>query len=192
MIPAKEAIRVINELRGDSLVVNTMTPSRYWDAVSNKPELDLPIYGAMGKASSVGLGLALARPERRVLILDGDGSLLMNLGSLVTIAEQAPINLIHFVFEDGAYQTTGGQPVPGAGVFNFALMAKGAGFREGFMFEDLEHLVDDLPGIIRMDGPIFVCLKVYHSDEAPASKGGFTGKAMARLKTVLHEGHTKG
>ena len=92
-----------------------MTPNRYWESVSSNKDLDLPIFGAMGKASSVALGLALARPDKRIVVLDGDGGLLMNLGSLVTIADQEPDNLVHFVFEDGMYFTTGGQPVPGAG-----------------------------------------------------------------------------
>ena len=67
----------------------------------------------MGKASSVGLGVALARPDVRVLVLDGDGSLLMNLGSLVTIASQAPKNLVHVVFDGATYDTSGAQPTPG-------------------------------------------------------------------------------
>ena len=67
-----------------------MTPNRYWELISNNPDMDLPIFGAMGKASSVGLGLALAKPEEKIWVLDGDGSILMNLGSLVTISEQKP------------------------------------------------------------------------------------------------------
>ena len=110
MIPAFDAIRAIERQRGDAIVVSTMTPNSYWKAVSTDRELDLPIYGGMGKASSVALGLALAVPDRKIMVLDGDGGLLMNLGSLVTIAEQRPGNLVHVVFEDGVYFTTGGQP----------------------------------------------------------------------------------
>jgi len=65
-----------------------------------------------GKASSVGLGLALARPETKVLIFDGDGSLVMNLGTMLTICNMAPPNLIHFLFENRIYRTTGGSPSP--------------------------------------------------------------------------------
>ncbi len=116
MITASAAIKAINKERGNSIVVGTMTPVRYWEQISEKPELDLPVFGAMSKASSVALGVALARPDKKVLVLDGDGCILMNLGSLVTIAGQAPKNLVHFVFEDGVYNTTGGQSIPGAGV----------------------------------------------------------------------------
>ena len=170
------------------MAVTTMTPSRYWEAVSDRPELDLPIYGAMGKASSVALGLALARPDRKVLVLDGDGAVLMNLGALVTIAGQAPPNLVHFVFEDGVYETTGGQPVPGAGVFDLAGMARSAGFKESFTFDDLEDFAGELPGIMDKEGPVFVCLKVYHTDEIPPFSVGDTAQAMRRLTQVLREG----
>jgi thiamine pyrophosphate-dependent acetolactate synthase large subunit-like protein len=112
----------------------------------------------------------------------------MNLGTMVTIAGQQPANLVHFVFEDGVYQTTGGQPVPGAGVFELAIMARGAGFRESFAYDDLEEFVGELPGIMAMDGPVFVCLKVFHAGEAPPSSGGFTAKAMRRLAKVLRDG----
>ena len=93
MIPAFEAIKAINDVRGEAIVVGTMTPNRYWELVTERPELDLPVFGAMGKASSLGLGVALAQPDRTVLVLDGDGALLMNLGTLVTIAGQQPPNL---------------------------------------------------------------------------------------------------
>ena len=127
MIPAFEAVKAIHDRRGDAVVVGTMTPNRYWDLITDRPELDLPVFGAMGKASSLALGVALAQPHRRVVVLDGDGALLMNLGSLVTIAGRQPANLVHFVFDDGAYVTTGGQPVPGDGRHDFAAIAKGAG-----------------------------------------------------------------
>ena len=113
LIPAFEAVKAIHDRRGDAVVVGTMTPTRYWDLVTDRPELDLPVFGAMGKASSIALGVALAQPGRRVVVLDGDGALLMNLGSLVTIAGRQPANLVHIVFDDGAYHTTGaGSPSP--------------------------------------------------------------------------------
>ena len=187
-IPAFEAIKAINRERGDALVVGTMTPNRYWELVSDRRELDLPIFGAMGKASSVALGLALARPDRKVLVLDGDGALLMNLGSLVTIAGLQPANLVHFVFEDGVYFTTGGQPVPGAGRFSFAGMAREAGIAESYEFDDLEHFVSELPGVLAKKGPVFVCLKVVNPPDAPGMYIGSTKEAMRRVAKALREG----
>ena len=185
MIPAFDAIRAIERQRGDAIVVSTMTPNSYWKAVSTNRDLDLPIYGGMGKASSVGLGLALAVPDRKVMVLDGDGGLLMNLGTLVTIAGMAPENLVHFVFEDDVYFTTGGQPVPGAGTFDLATMAEGAGFAASHQFDDLEDLASELPGIMSAKGPVFVCLKVGHTDEVPEFHMGSTARAMRRLASRL-------
>lgn len=188
MIPSFDAIRAINRQREDAVVVSTMSPNRYWEAVSDNKALDLPIFGAMSKASSVALGLALAVPERKVVVLDGDGALLMNLGSLVTIAGQAPENLVHFVFQDGVYFTTGGQPIPGAGKLNFAGIARGAGFRESHEFDNLEDFVSELPAIMKQKGPVFVCLKVSNSDDIPEFRLGNTAASMKRLSAALGEG----
>ena len=185
MIPAFEAIKAINRQRGDAVVVGTMAPERYWRQVSERPDLDLPVYGGMGKASSVALGLALAHPDRKILVLDGDGALLMNLGTLVTIAGQRPANLVHFVFEDGVYFTTGSQPVPGADLFDLAGMAKSAGYRESYQFDDLEDLVSELPAVLQKQGPVFVCLKIFHRDDSPVFSTMDTGDAMRRLMKTL-------
>ena len=85
------------------------------------------MWGAMGSVSSIGLGLALARPDLRVVVLDGDGSLLMNLGSLATISAQRPVNLVHIVFDNRMYETTGGQPTHTAAGVNLAAIARAAG-----------------------------------------------------------------
>ena len=185
MISSLEAVKAISRERDDAIVVSTMSPNRCWEAVTENPNLDLPIFGAMGKASSVALGLALARPEKKVLVLDGDGGLLMNLGSLVTIAGQEPENLVHFLFEDGVYFTTGGQPVPGAGRVSLAGMAKDAGFRHSHEFDNLEDFASELPAIMKEPGPVFVCLKVDHPYEQPPVYIGNTGAAMKRLAEQL-------
>ena len=184
MIPAFEAVKAIHDCRGDAVVVGTMTPNRYWDMVTDRPELDLPVFGAMGKASSLALGVALAQPHRRVVVLDGDGALLMNLGSLVTIAGRQPANLVHFVFDDGAYYTTGGQPVPGDGRHDFAAIASGAGIEQSYTFDDLEDLVGDLPRLLSMPGPVFVALKVSHEPTAPGMAPGQRGAG-----TPVHRKH---
>ena len=186
MISSQDAATAISRERNDAIVVTTMTPNRYWDNASEDQTLDLPIFGAMGKASSVALGLAIAQPHKKVIVLDGDGSLLMNLGSLVTIADQEPQNLVHFVFEDGVYFTTGAQPIPGAGKFNLAGMAREAGYSASYEFDDLEDLASELPNIMSQTGPIFVCLKVVH-DEAPPFYMGSTSEAMRRLTTTLKD-----
>ena len=184
MFSALEAIKQINKLRKDSIVVSTMTPNRYWVSVSNRPELDLPIYGAMGKASSVGLGLAIAQPDRDVIVLDGDGALLMNLGSLVTIADRAATNLVHFVFEDGVYYTTGGQSVPGSGKTDFSGLAKASGFNGNFKFDNLEDFVSELPDIFTMEGPVLVSLKVFHEIPSGVYMGSTNDSAYTLSKAL--------
>ena len=112
MITYADACRVINESRSEAVAVTTMTQTKYWNQVSGEPDLDVGIANAMSKASSVALGIALGDSERPVICLDSDGSLLMNFGTLATIAGMAPKNLYHFVFNNGIYSITGGQPVP--------------------------------------------------------------------------------
>jgi len=167
MIESFEAQKVISQHRDKAIVVTSFTTGREWPQVSTNPDLDLMIMGPMGKASSVGLGLALAQPAKKVIVLDGDGSLLTNLGSLVTIANMAPPNLVHFVFENGVYRSTGGQSIPNAGKFSFMGLAKEAGYAKVHEFEELESLKNNIETILNQIGPTFACLKVPPSTERP-------------------------
>ena len=163
MIDNLEACRVIEQNRNNAIVVTTMgagNPGFGWPVVSQDEALDVPVGGAMGKASSFALGLALAQPDRNVLILDGDGSLVMNLGTLTTISETAPSNLYHFVFENGCYAVTGGQPIPAVGKVSFKEMAAGAGYAAAYEFDDLEDLASGIGDILQKQGPIMVNLKI--------------------------------
>ena len=160
MLQPIDALRVVEEQRGNGVVVTTMMGSRTWRRVSRNPERDLHVGGAMGKASSVALGLAIAQPELRVIIVDGDGSILMNLGSLVTIANKAPAKLYHLVLENGVYAMTGGQPVPGVGRFNIAGIAKEAGYRATYTFTDLKEFATQAAKVLNELGPVLVSLKV--------------------------------
>ena len=167
MIESFEAQKVISRHRKDEIVVTTFTTSREWSQVSSNLDLDLMLDGQapMGKASSVGLGLALSQPTRKVIVLDGDGSLLMNLGSLVTIANMAPPNFIHFLFNNGVYRTTGGQPIPNAGKFNFIILAKTAGYTNVHEFFNLVSLEKNIDIVFNQVGPTFVCLKIVPATE---------------------------
>ena len=163
MIKNVDACRVIEQHRGDAMVVSTMgagNPRFGWPTVTHDETLDIPIGGAMGKASSFALGLALAQPGKRCIVLDGDGSLVMNLGALTTISERAPSNLYHFVFENGCYAVTGGQPIPGEGKLNFKDMALGAGYSGAYDFDDLEELATNVGRIFQEKGPILINLRI--------------------------------
>ncbi len=185
MMDSFEAVKVISRHRGDAIVIPIMTASPEWNLVSTNTGLDLGNIGVMGKGSSLGLGLALARPDKKVIVLDGDGSLLMNLGSLVTIANMAPPNLIHFVFENGVYRTTGGQPIPNAGKFRFAALARDAGYANAHEFENLDSLEKNIETVMNQAGPTFVCLKVPPATERPPFPTVRTRDIIPRFSAAL-------
>jgi thiamine pyrophosphate-dependent acetolactate synthase large subunit-like protein len=163
MIKNTDAVRLIDSKRNGAVIVPTMNANNVrfgLPSVTTDQKLDLPLSGAMGKASSMGLGLALAQPDRKIFVLDGDGSLLMNLGTLVTLANKAPKNLYHFLFDNGVYAVTGGQPVPGAGLSDWEGMAKAAGYASVFGFDNLEDLTTGIDQALASPGPVFVHLRV--------------------------------
>lgn len=116
--------------------------------------------GAMGLASSLGLGVALGCPHRKVVILDGDGALLMNLGSLATIAQQQPANLVHLVFQNSLYESSGGQPTVNAERIDFASVARGAGIEKAYNIESIEDLRTRTREFLKGQGPYFAALRV--------------------------------
>jgi thiamine pyrophosphate-dependent acetolactate synthase large subunit-like protein len=154
------ALSVLARARTDEIVLLSESTRQDWPPLSTRPDLDIAVTGSMGKASSVGLGLALARPDVRVWVLDSDGALLMNLGSLITIARARPANLLHFVYDNDAYDTTGGQPTPGSGMVDFAAVARGAGYPQAAAFDRATDLERDLPAILAGPLPALVVLKV--------------------------------
>ena len=168
MIPGIEALKIISRHQGDSVMITTETPFTIWDSISDRQEFHLPLINSMSKASSIGLGVALGRPDLKVQVVDSDGSLLMNLGSLVTIANMAPPNFIHFVYQNNVYGLSGAQPLPGAEKFSFTGLAKAAGYPNVFEFDELEEFSLAMPEILEKSGPTLVCLKV--DDEGPKPK----------------------
>jgi len=127
-----EAISIIAQeakLQNALLIGNIGFPSRELYAVCDSPS-NFYMLGSMGMSSSIGLGLALARPNRRVISLDGDGSILMNLGTLATIADQSPENYLLVILDNGCYGSTGCQPTCTCRKANLAEMARGAGISQ--------------------------------------------------------------
>ena len=166
MMQRTACFRKIAALRDDAVVVATYTSAFEWHRIDPNP-LNFVGIGAMGQASSHGLGLALGMPNHRVIVLDGDGSLLMNLSSLVTIAEAAPRNLVHFVVENGTYEANGGHPIPGRGKVEFAGMARAAGYPVARTYEGINRFAADLPGLLSEPGPVFATLRVEAGDTPP-------------------------
>jgi len=160
MMKKQECLKVLaRHITDRDIVLPVYSTAFDWIAIRPHP-LNYLAHGAMGLASSHGLGLALGRPDRRVIVLDGDGSLLMNLGSLVTIAEAAPANLIHFVCENGTYEANGGHPIPNRNHVDFAGFARAAGYRSVHGFGDLAIFTQQVGSILAEEGPVFIDLKV--------------------------------
>ena len=185
MIPGIEALKVISRNQGDSVVITTETPYTVWDSISDRQEFHLPLINSMSKASSIGLGLALGRPDLKVQVVDSDGSLLMNLGSLVTIANMAPENFIHFVYQNNVYGLSGAQPLPGVGKFSFTGMAKAAGYANVFEFDELEEFALTLPEILGKPGPTLVCLMVEDSGPKPKITSRMTKHAYPEVRDAV-------
>jgi sulfopyruvate decarboxylase subunit beta len=163
-----EAIAALAAQRDGAITITTEQAIGAWRAVVPQPPNEIPdhldIVGCMGSASTIGLGIALARPECKVLVVDGDGSLLMQLGSLVTIAGAAPRNLFHFVLENGVYETSGSQPLPAEGQFNLCQMAAAAGYAVAEEFDDAHAFTEALPGLLQRQGPVFVSVRTQPED----------------------------
>ncbi len=190
-MPAAEALRVLHALRRpDDVVLTTMGTARDWMALGAGP-LDLVfVPSAMGHGTSFGLGLALARPDRRVVVCNGDGSMLMNLGSLVSISAAAPPNLHLVVFDNGVYEVTGAQPTPGAGAgradrtsVDFAAMARACGFTAVRHFDDLAAWRDQAGGILDSTGPGFITLDVAPVPGIPGPRS--PGPAPERVRRFM-------
>lgn len=154
-----DAVKIISAARGDRVAIATMSAMTALADVSQS-KADLCYFAPMGSASSLGLGLAMARPDVGVMVLDGDGCVLMNLGTLATIAKEAPANLVHFVFENGCYALSGLQPLPMRNAANLSAMARAAGISSVYEISSAEELTDEIAGIFEAPGPVFVSLKI--------------------------------
>jgi sulfopyruvate decarboxylase subunit beta len=178
-------LQAIAAVRGEAICVPTMTTAPAWRQIA-PDDLSISCVGFMGGASSLGLGLALARPERRVLVFDGDGSLLMQLGSLATIAGARPRNLVHFLFKNGVYHTSGAQETPGGLTVDFAGMARAAGYRSVYVVDDLDELRRLLPKLLAEEGPLFVELHTGLAATTPMMPG-VTSVPFRQQVERLHE-----
>ncbi|MBJ20836.1 MAG: thiamine pyrophosphate-binding protein [bacterium] len=178
MMQRSELLETVEALTTDEIIVPVMSAIKGWS--------ELPQYffwcTAMGYGSSVGLGLALARPERKVIVLDGDGSLLMNLGSLVTIAGLAPANLIHIVLENGLWELPGSIPLPGEGRVSLSEMARAAGIDSVHEYGEIGEFRAGLESLLAQEGPTFVSARV-----APGAGAGLPKQTLVGITRRLEE-----
>ena len=152
----------------DEPVVASLGHPAYDLFAAGDRDLNFYTWGSMGLTSSIALGLALARPDRRVVAVDGDGSLLMNLGSLATIAACRPRKLVVVVMDNGEYATTGGQPTFTAGGADLEAAARALGIAATRTVKSARELTEALEDTRVGEGPWFLVAKV--SESAPTAK----------------------
>ena len=160
MIEMAEILKVFQQYRGDAIVIPGKG-ARYWNDISTRPNRDVHLAPvAMGGRASFAFGLALAQPDKKVVLFDTEGDLLMGLGTLSTIAEHQPKNFYHFLTDNECYATTGGQPVPNAKHTAYDVLARGAGYPHAYAYDNLESFAINVERILSQPGPAFVALKV--------------------------------
>lgn len=185
MMKRDECLALLAARVREEAIVATYQAAFDWMRLAPR-DLNYLSIGAMGLASSHALGLALGRPDRRVIVLDGDGSLLMNLGSLATIAGAAPRNLVHLVCVNGAYEANGNHPLPAGERLDFAALAKGAGIADAATIRTLDEFAATLDHVLTGPGPIFRALAVEPGAPSAQDYAFIHGEATrARFKAAF-------
>src|SRR5205807_3530172 len=131
-----EATRAVVERAGDAPIIDGVYNSTF-DLVPFDRPRNFYMWNSMGMASSIGVGLAMARPDLRVIVLDGDGSILMNLGSLATEHACGVTNLVHIIWDNGGWEITGGQPAGSPFGVDLEAVARGCGFLKSATVADV-------------------------------------------------------
>jgi thiamine pyrophosphate-dependent acetolactate synthase large subunit-like protein len=137
--------------------------------------------GSMGLASSIGLGIALKKPKKRIFVFDGDGNILMNLGSLTTIGKLQPKNLVHIVFDNSIHESTGGQPTV-SDTIPIEKIAKSCNYKQVFKASNKNKILKILNDIKKKIGPIMIVVKI--------TKGGTAGKRISITPNKIKEQFT--
>ena len=185
MFAAEDMFKSFEPHRQNSIVIVTGTCGRHWSDISTNEKRDAPFGGAMGQTTSAALGLALAQPNEKVVLFDSEGSLLMNMGILATVAGQKPNNFVHFLMDNECYATTGGQPVPNAQEIDYAGMAKEAGYTVAYNFDNLEDFATNVAKIMSEPGPVFVAMKmVPEVENEPIGRRQRRGAVRPRAQAI--------
>ena len=190
-----EALEVIHRNRREAVVITTMGAAREWQQLEPHPKDFVYMPSSMGQGPPLGLGIAIAQPEQRVIVVNGDGCLLMNLGCLVTITAQAPQNFTLIIIDNGVYEVTGGQATIADASrraddrsIDFQAMARASGFEHVYEFDDIESWRYEHE-VMHDEGPICIVLKttVKTEDAGARSPGPAPERAAALRKMLLNE-----
>ena len=167
----EEAIQTVAAAMGEKDVVVSTTGMisrelfEYRAAKGQGHERDFLTVGSMGHASQIALGIALSQPQRHVWCFDGDGATIMHMGSMAIVAEKAPKNLVHVVFNNGAHDSVGGQPTVGLKI-DLPAVAKAVGYKAAYSVDTLEALNSKLQTLNSEEGPVFLEVKVHKGNRA--------------------------
>lgn len=167
MINRLEATRyLVAHLSDEPIIASCGNPKFDLFSAAGERKANFYMWNSMGMASSIGLGLALSRPEKKVIVLDGDGAILMNLNSLTTAASKAPPNLVHVIWDNEQYQITGGQHTHTSEKADLGAIAKGAGFKKVLTIQTLDAFKEAFAQVYSQPGPWILVAK---TDSAGAS-----------------------
>ena len=187
MVDKEECLRILAKYRTDEVMVTSMGATVPWSKFSDHPLDYASVGSAMGHAADFALGIAMAQPNRKVLALNGDGSMLMCLGTLATIAglKKPAHNFYLFVCHNGTYEVTGNQHIPGRSGFSFSAIAKGVGMQRVYDFNTAESLDASLPDILNEDGPTLITIEMIPANEPPPHRS--SDNAVRYLTSTLAE-----
>jgi len=176
---------LVAQLSDEPIVASCGNPKFDLFTAAEERKANFYMWNSMGMASSIGLGLAMARPDKKVIVLDGDGAILMNLNSLTTEAGKAPANLIHIIWDNGQYQITGGQPTHTGGKADIEAIAGGAGFGKALTVKTFAAFKKALSEILVRPGPWILVAKTDSSDapgRPPKSPVAIKNRFMGALR----------
>lgn len=152
----------------DELIIAGVSPTNHeLFSIKDQPT-NFYMRHSLGMASSIGLGLALAKPDKRIIVLEGDGGILMNLGSLATISTQQPKNLIIFILDNRCYENTGCQKTATAHQARIDAIARGAGIKQAYRWQHMDDVEAGLAKVLIEEGPTVVVLDIETGRETSA------------------------
>ena len=168
MLERRKVLARVLETRADALVVSSLGTSTYDLFAVSPADENAYFWNAMGVTASAGLGLAIAQPTRRVLVVTGDGDMMMGIGSLSVIAAQAPENLGILVLDNEMFEETGAQTGLSASRADIAAIARGSGFEKTMIARSEDDVANLADFLLRQPGPALAVVKVGPSTQKPA------------------------
>lgn len=171
--------------RQDEVIITCMSTAKPWEKLSDTEFDFASVDSAMGHAADLALGIAIAQPEKRVITLNGDGSMLMCLGTFVTIAQRPCSNYAMVIFENGTYEVTGNQSVPGSTIVDYETIAKASGIEKTYTVDSESDFESRLSQVFEQPGPVVFIWKVEPGSEPVPNFKKTLAERVERLRKAL-------